>query len=343
MYIVIAILMFGVLIFIHELGHYLTARLFRVSIREFAVGMGPKLLSKRSDKTGIVYSLRLLPIGGFVSMVGEDEASEDPNAFNNKKRWQRFLVLASGAIMNLALGLLLMCVLSVTTQNIGSTTIVRFDTEDASSMQTGLMPGDEIRKINGKSVHFSSDLVYTIMREGNEAVDVTVIRNGEKTVVRGVLFPNIVEEGVVFGSPDFKVLLLDRTPGVVVRYALSQSVWAVRMIWESLFDFITGRYGVDQMSGPVGVTSAISDAASSGGFANVVYLCALIAVNLGVFNLLPFPALDGGRIAFLLVECVRGKPIKPEYEGYVHFAGIVILMALMLVVTYKDIVKLFVS
>jgi len=341
MSIIIAILMFSLLIIIHELGHFVTARLCGVSINEFAVGMGPKIFSKVSHKSGIRYSLRLLPIGGFVSMVGEDEESDDENAFNKKPIHQRFIILAAGAIMNLLLGLIIMCVISVTTSPIGSTTILRFQTDDALSQSTGLMPGDEILEINGTNVYFANDLVYTIMREATEPVELTVRRNGEKIKLPDVAFPKISEQGVLFGAADFYVLARERTPGTVISYALSQSVWSVRMIWESFIDLITGRYGIEQMSGPVGVTTAIGEAAESGGVMNVLNLCALISINLGVFNLFPLPALDGGRLVFLLVELIRGKPLKPEYEGYVHFIGIVLLMMLMVFITYKDITKLF--
>jgi len=341
MSIIIAILMFSLLIIIHELGHFLTARAFGVPINEFAVGMGPKILSKVSSKSGIRYSLRLLPIGGFVSMVGEDEESDDVNAFNHKPVWQRLIILSAGALMNLILGLILMCIISVTTSPIGSTTILRFQTDDALSQSTGLMPGDTILEVDGTNVYFANDLVYTIMREAVEPVDVTVRRNGDKIVVENVAFPSVTEQGVLFGAVDFFVLACERTPGTVVKYALSQSVWSVRMIWESFVDLITGRYGIEQMSGPVGVTTAIGEAAKSGGFMNVLNLCALITINLGIFNLFPLPALDGGRIVFLLIELIRGKPLKPEYEGYVHFVGIVLLMMLMVFITYKDIMRLF--
>jgi len=341
MSIIIAILIFSLLIIIHELGHFLTARAFGVPINEFAIGMGPKLISKVSGKTGIRYSLRLLPIGGFVSMVGEDEESDDVNAFNRKPAWQRLIILSAGALMNLILGLVLMCIISVATSPIGSTTILRFQTDDALSQSTGLMPGDTILEINGTNVYFANDLVYTIMREAVEPVDVTVRRNGEKTVVENVSFPSVTEQGVLFGAADFFVLACERTPGTVFRYAVSQSAWSVRMIWESFIDLITGRYGVEQMSGPVGVTTAIGEAAKSGGIMNVLNLCALITINLGIFNLFPLPALDGGRIVFLVIEWIRGKPLKPEYEGYVHFVGIVLLMLLMVFITYKDIMRLF--
>lgn len=327
-------------IFVHELGHYLTARAFNVSIREFAIGMGPKIISRKSKKTGIIYSLRLLPFGGFVSMVGEDEESDDPGALNRKPVWQRFIILAAGSIMNLLLGIIVMSMLVITTQTLGSTTILRFADEGAMSQASGLQVGDRIIKIGDNKVHTSYEVVYEIMRNGIEPLDITVKRAGETVVVQDVIFPTIIEDGVVFGEADFVVAAERKTPLTVLRHAFYQSTATVKLIWESLFDFVTGRYGVEQISGPVGVTTAIGEAAKAGTY-NLLYLCTLISMNLGIFNLLPLPALDGGRLVFLIVEGIRGKPIKPELEGYIHFAGIVILMLAMVFITYRDIVKLF--
>ena len=335
-------MIFGALIFVHELGHYLSARIFGVSVREFAIGMGPKLLRKKSKKTGIDYSLRLLPIGGYVSMAGEDEQSDDPGAINHKPIWQRFIVLSAGSLMNLIVGIIVMCALIIATPSLGSTTILRFVDDGATSEASGLQIGDEITKIGNTSVHISYELVYMIMRNGIEPLDITVVRDGETVVVKDVVFPTIVEDGVTFGSADFYVTSEEKTPGVILKHSFYQSAATIRLIWESLFDLVTGRYGVEQISGPVGVTSAIGEAAKAGAY-NLFYLCVLISMNLGIFNLLPLPALDGGRLVFLLIEAVRGKPIKPEYEGYVHFAGIVALMLAMVFITYKDIVKLFIK
>jgi Predicted membrane-associated Zn-dependent proteases 1 len=335
-------LIFGALIFVHELGHYLTARIFHVSVKEFAIGMGPKILTKKSKKTGIDYSLRLLPIGGFVSMAGEDEQSDDPGAINHKPIWQRFIVMSAGSLMNLITGIIIMCALIIATPTLGSTTILRFADEGATSEASGLQIGDTITKIGGTSVHISYEIVYEIMRNGIEPLDITVKRNGETVVVKDVIFPTTVEEGVTFGSTDFYVAAETKTPLTVLKHSFYQSTATIKLIWESLFDLVTGRYGVDQVSGPVGVTTAIGEAAKAGAY-NLLYLCVLISMNLGIFNLLPLPALDGGRLVFLVIEAVRGKPVKPEYEGYVHFAGIVVLMLAMVFITYKDIMKLFIK
>ena len=335
MTILITVLVFGVLILIHEFGHYLFARLFKVSVMEFAIGMGPKLISKKSKKTGIEYSFRALPIGGFVSMVGEDGESEEEGALSKKPKWQRAVVLGAGAFMNLLLGFFIMVIYVTSAPALGSTVVAGFS-EGATSYESGLQAGDDIYAVDGHKVHVLYDLSYTISRLGSEPVDITVVREGEKMELTDVKFPTYTEMGVTFGQQDFKVTRVNKNLGSVLYYAFHQSVTTVRMVWESLIDLVTGRYGIEAVSGPVGVSSAIGDAASSG-MDSFLILVALININLGIFNLLPFPALDGGRLLFLLIEAIRRKPIKPEVEGFVNFAGLVLLMGLMVVITVKDI------
>jgi len=339
-HIILALLIFGVLIFIHELGHYLSARAFHVTIREFAIGMGPKLVRWTSKKTGIAYSLRLLPIGGYVSMEGEDASSEDENAFSRKPVWQRIIVTAAGAAMNILIGILVMAALVIFQESLPSTTVAVFDNGEASlTYQSGLRVDDTITRVDGKRVHIANDVVYQVMRKGTEPIDITVIRDGKSVVIPDVTFPTITDSGVLFGNIDFKVYAEEKTPITVLKHAFFRSTSTIVMIWESLVDLVTGRYGVESVSGPVGVTEALGEAAESG-TGSLVYLAVVISMNLGVMNLLPLPALDGGRLLFQLIEVVRRKPLRPEIEGYVHFAGLVVLMILMVVITFKDIMSL---
>ena len=339
-YILLTILTLSLLILIHELGHFLTARAFGVAIKEFSIGMGPKILSKTSKKSGIAFSLRLFPIGGFVAMVGEDEESDDENALNNKPVWQRMVITAAGATMNLLLGIILMAVVVTMSPAIGGTTVLRFTEENALSEQSGLKIGDEIVEVDGAKVHIASELAYEIMRNGTEPLDLKVRRDGELLVLKDVKFPTMVSDGIEFGMTDFVVLAIEKNVGNVIKQSFFRSVSTVKMIWQSLIDLVTGRYGLDQMSGPIGVTTAVSEAASAS-VIDFLYLVVVITMNLGIFNLLPLPALDGGRLLFQLIELIRRKPIKPELEGYVHFAGILLLMLLMIVVSLNDIIKLF--
>ncbi len=337
--ILIAILVFGVLILVHEGGHYLTARLFRVKINEFAIGMGPKLLSKTSKKTGIAYSLRVLPIGGYVSMAGEDEESEDENALNRKPVWQRMVITAAGAILNLLLGLLLMTAMVLSSRSLASTTVHRFD-DQALSPDAGLQVGDVITAVEGTKVYVYYDLAYHVMRKGAEPVDLTVKRGGQEILIEDVVFPTTEEGGMRFGLVDFFPTTEAKSFGGVIKHTARQTVTSVRMIWESLLDLITGKAGMEQVSGPIGVSGAIGEAAKEGAY-NFFYMTALISLNLGLFNLLPIPALDGGRLFFQLIELIRRKPIKPEWEGYIHFVGMAILMLLMILITFKDVIGLF--
>ncbi len=337
--ILIALAVFGTLILIHEFGHFITARIFGVGINEFSIGMGPKLVSKVSKKSGTAYSLRALPIGGFVSMKGEDSNEYGPDSFNTKPVWQRMIIVLAGSVMNLLLGFILVFVMVVSSPNLGSTVIYKFESDNAVTMQSGLRENDIIVKIGNTRVHTSTELAYEIMHDAYEPIDVTVERDGETVVLNNVVFPTATSSGVVMGDLDFYVYAEPKTPGNVVKQTFWQSGSYVKMIWESLFDLVSGRYGMEQVSGPVGITKEIGSAAKAGPV-NFMYFCAVIALNLGIVNLLPLPALDGGRFFFMILELLRGKPIDPKYEGYVHLAGMVLLLLLMAVITFGDISKL---
>jgi len=363
LYILLAIFSFGVMIMIHELGHFLVARACGVGIHEFSLGMGPRLISKkgnqwrffftkvteaeeaeippRSDGLPVTeYSLRLLPIGGFVSMVGEDEETNDPHALCNKKAWQRMLIMGAGATMNLLLGLILSIVLVCISPQIPSTTVDSFR-EGATSSAAGLQAGDVITHVNGVRVFSGNELNYEIIYNGYKPVDLTVKRDGEVKVLEDVIFPTEESEGVVFGVFDFYVLPEAKTPGNVIKQSFTRAASMVKMVFDSLFDLITGRFGLDAMSGPVGVTEGMVTAAKIGP-ESFLYLVAVITVNLGIFNLLPIPALDGGRLFFLLIEAIIRRPINKNVEGYIHFAGILLLFLLMALILCKDVVKLFI-
>ena len=340
LYVILAILIFGLLIFIHELGHFLTARIFGVTIHEFSIGMGPKIFSRTSKKTGIAYSLRAFPIGGFVAMEGEDADSEDENAFCKKAVWKRMIITVAGAAMNLLLGILVMSIYVATSSVMGSTTVADFPEAEASSYTAGLREGDKIVKVNGKNVHIYSQMYYEIMHDGDEPVDITVKRGSETITLEDISFPTVEEQGVVFGTIDFRVARLQKTFGSVVKEAYYQSFTTIKMIWESLGDLVTGRYGLQAVSGPVGVTEALVDAAKTGA-RDFIYLAVVISMNLGVMNLLPLPALDGGRLLFQIIELVIRKPVNRKIEGFIHFLGLVLLMILMVLIIFKDVISLF--
>lgn len=338
LYILLAILVFGFLIFIHELGHFLWAKKFGVTITEFSLGMGPKIISKKG-KDGVEYALRALPIGGFVAMVGEEEESDDPNSFDKKPAWQRYIIVVFGALMNLLVGIIVMTVMTICTPRFGGTVVAEFY-PDSTSAKTGLMLRDEIIEINGVNVHTANDLSYEIMRSGYEPISVTVIRGGKEITIDNVKFPQISSQGVAFGSMDFKIYEEKKTFGVVVKNAFYSCTSTVKMIWDSLYDLVTGRYGIEAVSGPVGVTGAITDAAKTSSY-SFFYLVVVISMNLGIFNLLPIPALDGGTLLFLLIEMIFRRPIPKKLENGLKLTGFALLMLLVIFVTFKDIVGLF--
>lgn len=336
-YALLMVLVFGALIFIHEFGHFITARLCGVRVREFAVGMGPTLISKVSKKSGTKYGLRLLPIGGFVSMEGEDEASEDEKAFCNKSVPKRMIIVAAGAIMNLLLGFILMFILVFSQQSLASNVIAEFDDNALSSDK--LCVGDEILKIENTSVHIGDETVYEIMNQGYEPIDITVRRNGEIVVLEDVCFGTMEESGAVFGSMDFRVYAAERSLPNLLKHAFFRSTSTVKMVVDSLIGMLTGRFGMDAVSGPVGVAEVVGNAARAS-IQQLLYIVAVLSINLGVFNLIPFPALDGGRFLFLIIEGIRRKPVNKNVESYINFVGILILFAFMIFITCKDILQL---
>ncbi len=335
----VAILVFGIMIFLHELGHYMAARLCKVKVLEFAVGMGPKLFSRVSKKSGIRYSVRALPIGGFTAMQGEDGEDDDPHALVNRPRWQRFLVLFAGSFMNILTGMIAMLIYLSVTLNIGSNVVAQFH-EDSLSSQYGLQVGDEIVAINNEKMVSYNDIIYKIMLDGTEPLDITVVRDGETLVLEDVVFPTMEEEGAVFGDLDFMFQGVRPSIGVLLSQTGKQSFATIKVIYKTLAQLITGKFSMNSVSGPVGTVSVISDAASSG-FLPVLYLFVFISINLGVMNLLPLPALDGGRILFLLVECIIRRPLNRNVEAYINLAGMVLLLAFMAFVTFFDVAKFF--
>ena len=339
-YILVAILIFGLLVVIHEGGHYLFARLFRVTVNEFSIGMGPKIISKKSNKTGIAYSLRAFPVGGYVAMAGEDEDSNDPNAFCNKSVWKRLIITAAGALINITAGIVVMTILIASSSSLYGTEIYAMKNESAASyvsFEDSLQAGDVVR---GAKVFTANDLVYQIMRRGIEPCDVVVNRNGEILTIKDYKFPVTNEEGTAFGQPDFYVNEVPKSFGNVLKHSFHRSVSSIKMVWEQFYDLLRGRYSLKSISGPVGVTQALGEAAKSGAD-TFLFLTAFISINLGVVNLFPLPALDGGRLIFLLLEAVRRKPLPRKVEGYIHMAGLALLLLLMVAVTFKDIFGLF--
>ena len=350
LYIIIAILMFGVLIAVHELGHFAAAKALGVRVNEFAIGMGPQLLSRQGKETR--YSLRLLPIGGFCAMEGEDEDSADPRAFGNQKTWKRFIILAAGAFMNFVIGLVLILILYAGAQGFVSTTLAGFMDGCPAAEEGYLQAGDQILAIEGETVYLQSDINLLLSRVEDGTADVTIRRSGEKLTVEDV--PLALQEytdsegnsGMYYG------LYFQVEEGTILsrlRYSWNSAMDFVRLVWLSLTDLISGRAGMQDLTGPIGIVDTIGQVGENSvnlaaALQNIAYFSAFLAVNLAVMNLLPLPALDGGRIFFLLVNwvihAVTRRRIDPRYEGYVHLAGLVLLLGLMVIVAFNDIVRI---
>jgi len=351
LYIILAILIFGVLIFVHELGHFLTAKLFGVKVNEFALCMGPAIFKKTVGET--TYSLRCIPIGGYCAMEGEDEASEDPRAFTSAKPWKRAVILVAGSVMNFVTGLIILVCMYSAVAGFNTPEIVDFYPDCPLHSDEGLQIGDEIYKIDGHRIYQYSNVGTYLGRNTTGVFDLVIRRDGklielndftmEKTAYLDENGQTVYLYGLYFGFEE-------KTIGSVLKNAWYSAIDFVRMVWMSLGDLVRGMISIDDMSGPVGIVSTIAEtgeasATTADAAINIAYLGAFIAVNLAVMNMLPIPALDGGRVFFLLVTWIIEKLIRrkidPKYEAYIHAAGMILLLAFIAFVTFKDIRRLF--
>ena len=359
LYIIIAILIFGVLVATHELGHFVAAKLSGVKVNEFSVGMGPVIWQSEkrkgepweADKT--VYSLRLLPIGGFCALEGDDEDSDDPGAFGKAAWWKKLVILCAGAGMNFLTGVVIMAILYAPATGF-RVEVYGGPIEGYNTENCGLLAGDRFLSVDGHRVLVYGNARFYLDRAG-ETIDFVVERNGERVELKDVHLPyqertnaegNFTRlRGLTMGATADPANFLDK-----LAYAWWTAVDFVRVVWISLGDIFTGAVGLRDLSGPVGIVNMMGEVGSQSPTLadaawDLAYLAALIAVNLAVMNLLPLPALDGGRVFFLalngLLYGLFRKKIDAKYEGYVHLAGLAALMCLMLVVTLSDVGKLF--
>ncbi len=348
--IVIALLIFGLIVTVHEFGHFICAKLSGIKVLEFAVGMGPKIIQKRIGET--MYSLRLLPVGGYCAMEGEDSSGDDPRSFRNAKLWKRMIVLVAGAAMNFVLGIISIVIMVCMMTDIPTTQILGFagvknddgtKTYYAESYHSGLRHDDVIIKVDNTSIYSVLDLNFMLMLDPTDTDhDLVVKRNGEKIRLDSVKFTN-TQTG---DKMDFGLVYLDKTPASVLKYSGQTFASMSHIVGLSLKYLVTGQVSKDEVSGPVGVVSTISETTSQAestedAIFNLFYMMSLITINIGIFNLLPVPGLDGGRLLFCFIELIRRKPIKPEHEGYVHLAGMILLFGIMIFATFNDIMRLF--
>ncbi len=321
------------LILVHEFGHFIAAKAVGIKVNEFAIGFGPKIVRWRWGETE--YKINLIPFGGYCAMEGEDEESADSRAFCNKAAWKRGIVVVAGAVFNLLMGLVIIGATLLPQDRFATTTVAQFE-ENAVSVESGLQVGDRIIEVDGRRVFTTIDLGYMFTGVKDGKLDMTVVRDGKKVQLDDVQFATEEIEGIDYVTLDFKVFGKNNTFGSLVTQTVRTGVSYGSVVWFSLVDLISGKYGISAMSGPVGVTATIGAAAKQS-LANLWPIMALITINLGIFNLLPIPALDGGRLLFILFEMITRKKVPEKYESWVHAAGFVLLILLMLAITAKDI------
>ena len=327
---VAAIFVFLMVIFIHELGHFAVAKFVGIKVNEFAIGMGPKLFQSKKGDTE--YTLRLLPIGGYVKMEGEDESSDDPRSFNNVSVLSRIGVVIAGAMMNFLLAIV---VFGIVSYGIGMPTNQIKETVAGSPAEiVGIKEGDTIKSINGQVTNTWNKIVRSINKaDPNSEMEIEISRDGKTELIS--LKPIVKDGNSIIGiGPKTEQSITS-----AIRGGFEKTGEFLGLMFEFISMIFKGKVSTDDLSGPVGVISVIGEAAKMGIY-DVLYLLGFISVNLGFFNLLPIPALDGSRVVFLLIELVRGKPIDPNKEGFIHFIGFILLITLMLVVTYRDIINI---
>ena len=350
-----ALFVFSAVIAIHEFGHFTVAKLCGIQVNEFSIGMGPVLWKK--TRKGTQYSLRALPVGGFVALEGEEspesqqaeaarDAQEQPIAenagipLNDAPVWQRALVMAAGAFMNFVLGFVVLIILVAAQDGaITSKTIYSVE-EGALCGQTGLQAGDEILAVNGRRCFVANDILYELVRTEAYRADFTVKRDGQKVELPDVQFDTWQDDsGETHMSLGFVVYGIKKTPVSVLKEAWNSTLYYGRIVFTSLADLLRGRESINNLSGPVGIVTAIGQAASYG-WQDLLELLAFITINLGVFNLLPFPALDGGKVVFLIIEGVTGHAVPEKLQSWLTLAAFALLFGLILFATYNDIIRL---
>ena len=381
---IVTILMFLVMVSLHEFGHFITAKLMDFKILEYSIGFGPAILKSKNSE--IQYSLRAIPFGGYCKFEGEDEESDDPRAFSNRPVRQRIIVVAAGGVFNIILGFVLFLIIVPFTSPI-STNVIESVVPGSYIEEAGILPGDRVIGIDGKKVNFYDDITLyrDEFRKGGE-YELVVKRNGERikltfTPSEAVTEFKYTEDGIEVTSsingiaeePEFysyesgkaikseeKIGTTETVTRLIIGFvpriedvtflnvwgeAWNETRFVVKLVYNSLWQMVTGKIGMDQMSGPVGVVSEVNAVVHSGAgsWLNILMLKALLTINLGVFNLLPIPALDGGRLLFMLFELITRRRVPPDKEGIVHAIGFALLIGLIVFVSYHDIVKLVVK
>ena len=351
MYILFAALIFSFLIFIHEFGHFATAKLSGVQVNEFAIFMGPAIFKKKVGET--LYSIRCIPFGGYCAMEGEDGDSDNPRSFTNAAWWKRLLILVAGSAMNFISGFVILAIILSCLGGVTLPVISHMEEGTLVGGENGLQVGDEILEVDGWKVHIQSDFSTILYMNPGEVHDLVVRRDGQRVelndfVMKTAEFTN--EDGTKSQRYGFSFTVEEKTFGRVLEQAWKECLSIIQQVIMSLEMLFTGKAGLQDMSGPVGIVSIMADVGEQSqttflAFLNILNLGAFIAVNLAVMNMLPVPALDGGRVLFLLIttayQAVTKRKLDPKYEAFIHGAGMVLLLLLMAVILFKDIFTIF--
>lgn len=351
MSILFAILLFSLLIFVHELGHFAAAKASGVQVNEFSMFMGPAIFKKQVGET--LYAIRCIPIGGYCAMEGEDEDSDNPRSFQKAAWWKRLIILVAGSAMNFLVGILIMVIVFLPVQRIAVPVISSFESFSTVNGENGLQVGDRILKVDGERIYVQSDFSLILSLNPGDVHDLVVERDGKKVVLDDLLMEKHAftdEQGQTTMLYGMNFTVMDADLWSKLGYAWNSSIDTVRTVRLSLQMLLTGQVGLKDMSGPVGIVQQMTTVAEASStwvdaLLNMLYFGGFIAINLAVMNLLPIPALDGGRVVCLLlttaVEAITKKKIDPKYEGYLHAAGMILLLVLMAVIMFKDIFVIF--
>ena len=348
MTILFAILLFSILIFVHELGHFIAAKCSGVQVNEFAMFMGPSIVKWQRGET--LYSIRCIPIGGYCAMEGEDEDTDNPRSFQKAAWWKRLIILIAGAAMNFVTGFLLLAITFAPAEAVYVPEIVSAEPECTIVSESGLHIGDRILAVDGEEIYMTSDFSMLVSLNGGNVHDVTVLRDGEEVLLEDLHIEKKLFEGEQKPRYGFSYGSEKLSFWGKIQYTWKETVNVVRTVRLSLKMLLTGQAGLKDMSGPVGIVQMMSETAAASktrmaAVMNMLYFGGFIAINLAVMNLLPIPALDGGRVVGLLlttlIEKVIGKKLNSKYEGYIHGVGMILLLALMAVVMFKDIFTIF--
>lgn len=348
MSIIFAILIFSFLIFIHEFGHFIAAKLSGVQVNEFAMFMGPAIWKKQKGET--LYSIRCIPIGGYCAMEGEDEDTENPRSFQKGAWWKRLIILVAGSAMNFIAGVLIMVIVFLPTVKLATPTIAEIQEGSLIGGPNGLQAGDTFLEIDGEKVYLQSDFSTMMALNPGEVHDIVVERNGQRVVLDNFVMKTTLFEGEETPRYGFSFAIEDATFGSKLDYAWKNVLNSGRMVRLSLQMLFNGQASFSDLSGPVGIIGQMSDVADSSetwvdALLNMLYFGGFIAINLAIMNMLPIPALDGGRVLALLVTTlifkITKKPVNPKIEGYIHAGGMILLLLLMAVIMFKDVFMIF--